>query len=337
MKTRCVVLDRPGRMRVEERDVPERPSEGSVLVKVEAVGICGSDIHAYNGTQPFQTYPRILGHEICGTVVEGNDRHPAGERVVVEPLLRCGKCYPCSIGRYNCCVNLRVIGVHEDGGMRDLLWLPSELLYRVPRGIRVDEAALCEPLAVASHANTRAKVGEGDVVAVIGAGPIGLLILQVSRALGARVVVSDIDAERLKVASTLGAEHTVDASSPGHLEEMRTLAGRDGPTVVFEAVGSDETIAEAVGLVSPAGRVVLVGLYGSPVEFTPIEIIRREFDLLGSRNSSGMFPHALSLIETGKVQLGPLITHRFDLEEAPRVFEGIRRGTIRPLKALLLA
>ncbi len=324
-------------MHLGERDVPERPSKSWVLIKTEAVGICGSDIHAYNGTQPFQTYPRILGHEVCGTVVEGNQDHPVGERVVVEPLIRCGNCYPCRLGRYNCCVNLKVIGVHEDGAMRDLLWLPSELVYRVPENMPAEEAALCEPLAVASHANARARVGEGNVVAVIGAGPIGLLILQVARSLGAEVLISDIDAGRLEVASALGAEHTVDASTKQHLEEMRRLAGGNGPTVVFEAVGSRITIAEALELVSPAGRVVLVGLYGRTMNFKPIDIIRKEIDLLGSRNSSGMFPRAISLLESGRVKVRPMISHRFALEEAPRVFEDIRAGKIRPLKAVLLA
>jgi len=322
-------------MVVEDRPVP-RPSEDEVLIRVEAIGICGSDMHAYRGTQPFQTYPRVLGHELTGSVAQSGLGLEVGQAVTVEPLLKCGSCYPCRQGRYNCCTSLKVVGVHVDGGMCEYISVPRSLVYPLPEGVPLDRGALCEPLAVGCQAVKRSRLAEDETVLIIGAGPIGLLTMQVARSKGASALIVDIDKDRLGLARRLGAEVTINAAEEDLDERVMELTDDDGPHVVIEAVGSEKTIIQAVNLVASAGRVVLLGLYDGALPFRPISLIRKELDLLGSRNSSGLFPEALELIRDGVVDVGGLITNRFPLEEAPRVFRDVDLGRIKPVKALLI-
>lgn len=332
---RCVVLKRPREMAVEERPAP-RASENDVLIRVKVIGICGSDIHAYRGTQPFQTYPRVLGHELTGLVARSGMGLEAGQAVTVEPLIRCGSCYPCRQGRYNCCTSLKVIGVHIDGGMCEYISVPRPLVYALPEGVPLDKGALCEPLAVACQAIKRSRLVRDETVLIIGAGPIGLLTMQVAASKGASTFITDIDRDRLGLARRLGAEVAIDAGEEDVKERIMELTDGEGPNVVIEAVGSEETILQAIDLVSSAGRVVLLGLYKEDLPFRPTSLIRKELDLLGSRNSSGLFPQALGLIRDGVVDMGGLITNRFPLEEAPEVFRDIDLGRIKPVKALLI-
>lgn len=333
---KCVVLRGPRDMIVEERESASNPGPGHVLIEVKAVGICGSDIHAYRGTQPFQSYPRILGHELAGEVSYPAGRLSEGERVTMEPLLRCGKCYPCRTRRYNCCTELKVIGVHADGGMCNRLWVPSDLVYPLPKSVTLEQGALIEPTAIGCQAVGRSRLEAGETALVIGAGPIGLMILQVARARGAEVFISDIDPERLALGESLGAEEVINPREESLGTRLEEITSGEGPVVVFEAVGSEATIKQALNVVSAAGRVVIVGLCSGGVELQPSLFIRKELDLLGSRNSSGRFPEALGLVLDGKVRARELITHRFPLEMAPRVFEEIDQGRIKPVKALLL-
>lgn len=332
---RCVVLKNPREMVLEDRPLPAGPTKGWALIKVKAVGICGSDIHAYRGTQPFQTYPRIPGHEMSGVLARPTSRLREGQLVTVEPLLRCGKCYPCRQGRYNCCVHLKVMGVHADGAMCEYVRVPERLVYPLPEKIPADQAALCEPVAVACQAVKRARVVSEDAVLVIGAGPIGLLVVQVARAQGAKVFASDIDPDRLRLAERLGADATINAKRQDLSDVLKGLTDGDGPNVVVEAVGSEPTISQAIEVVSAAGRVALVGLMGDTMPFKPITLIRKELDVLGCRNSSGMFQEAIRLIADGQVNVVHLITHRFSFDEGPQVFRRIDEGQIRSMKTIL--
>ena len=323
-------------MVLKEREVPSRPGPDDVLIDVKAVGICGSDIHAYRGTQPFQSYPRILGHELSGLVSAGTGDLEEGQPVTMEPLLRCGECYPCRIGRYNCCSNLKVIGVHADGGMCERIWVPRDLVHPLPPTISLDEGAMVEPLAIACQAVGRSGLSQGETALIIGAGPIGLLSLQVAKARGATAYVTEVDPARLELATRTGADATINPGEEDVASRLDELTVGEGPNVVIEAVGGEKTIRQALELVSAAGRVVLVGLFGGKMDFEPIGMVRKELDLLGSRNSSGKFPEALSLIEEGRVDLSELVTHRFPLEMAPEVFQDIDRGSIKPVKILLV-
>ncbi len=334
-KVKCVVIRKPRDMVVEDRSMPRDPGKGSVLIDVKAVGICGSDVHAYKGTQPFQTYPRILGHELAGNVSFPAGNLKEGQAVTMEPLLRCGECYPCRVGRYNCCVDLKVVGVHADGGMCERISSPKELVHPLPPNISLDEGALTEPLAIACQAVGRSRLSNGETALIIGAGPIGLLSLQVAKARGATVFVSEPDTERLDLAGKLGADALMNPAKEKIEDELDELTRKEGPNVVIEAFGSARTIKQAIDVVSSAGRVVIVGLYGRRTEFEPIALVRKELDVMGSRNSSGKFPEAISLMKEGEVRVSELITHEFPLVTAPEVFEGIDKGRIKPVKALL--
>ncbi len=331
---RCVTLHSPRKMRVERKELGGKPADDSILLRIKAIGICGSDVHAYKGTQPFQTYPRVLGHELGAEVAESGGDLEKGQRVTLEPLIRCGDCYPCQRGRYNCCTALKVIGVHADGGMCEFMWAPRNLVFPVPDSLPMHEVALCEPLAIGCQVVKRGQVTEEDDVLVIGAGPIGLLIAQVCKARGARVLVSEVDGDRLKMARQVGADLAVNPTESDLEEEIFDYSGRP-PTVVLEAVGSPVTIRQSLDLVSAAGRVVIVGLYGEKMEMEPITLIRKELDVMGSRNSNGMFPVAIRLASEGKVDLGALVSHRFPLESAPSVFRKIDEGSIKPVKVVL--
>ncbi len=324
-------------MVVEERVIVASLGPNYVLIDVKAVGICGSDVRAYRGTQPFQTYPRILGHELAGEVSHSVGDLEEGRAVTFEPLIRCGECYPCREGRYNCCSNLKVVGVHADGGMCDAMWAPRELVHPLPAGISMEEGALIEPLAIACQAVGRSRLKRNESALVIGAGPIGLLTVQVAKSLGAEVYVSEVDPRRLELAKKLGADAAIDPKAGDVNARIDELTMGEGPVVVIEAVGSESTIRQAINVVSPAGRVVIVGLCSRPMELMPADLIRKELDVMGSRNSSGKFPEAIRMVEAGEVRVSELITHRFPLEEAPRVFDAIEKGEISPVKALLVA
>jgi 2-desacetyl-2-hydroxyethyl bacteriochlorophyllide A dehydrogenase len=322
-------------MVVQDREVASRPGPDFVLIDVKTVGICGSDIHAYRGTQPFQSYPRILGHELSGLVSTGTGDLEEGQQVTMEPLLNCGECYPCRMGHYNCCTNLKVIGVHADGGMCEEIWVPRNLVHPLPPGTTLEEGAMVEPLAIACQAVDRSRLAKGETVLIIGAGPIGLLALQVAKARGATAYITEVDPIRLELARKMGADETINPAEEDLANRLDELTIGEGPNVVIEAVGSENTIRQSIEQVSAAGRVVLVGLFGGKMELEPIGIIRKELDLMGSRNSSGKFPEALSLIQGGKVDLSGLVTHRFPLEMAPEVFRDLDRGKIKPVKVLL--
>jgi L-gulonate 5-dehydrogenase len=335
-KLKCVVIKGPRNMLVTERDFATSPGPGYVPIDVKAVGICGSDIHAFQGTQPLQTYPRVLGHEVSGTVSSASGGFDEGQPVTMEPRLRCGQCYPCRQGRYNCCVELKVVGVHADGAMCERIWAPRHLIHELPDGMPIPHGAMIEPLAIACQVVDRGRIREGDSVLVVGAGPIGLLTLQAAKARGAEVYVSEIDSARLSLAERLGADGTINPREENMRDRVDELTIGEGPNVVIEAAGSPATTEAAIELVSAGGRVVVVGLYGGKIDFEPMVIIRKELDILGSRNSTGKFPVAISLIDQGKVRVSELITHRFPLEMAPEVFGQIDSGKIRPVKALLL-
>jgi L-gulonate 5-dehydrogenase len=332
---KCVTIKAPREMVLEDRDITPKPGPEAVLIEVKAVGICGSDIHAYRGTQPFQSYPRVLGHELSGTVSAGTGDLEEGQPVTMEPLLRCGVCYPCRIGRYNCCTDLKVIGVHADGGMCEKIWVPRELVHPLPPDSSLEEGAMVEPLAIACQAVGRSRLSKGETALVIGAGPIGLLSLQVAKARGARVFISEVDPLRLDLAEKLGADATINPVQDDIASRLDELTIGEGPNVVIEAVGSEKTITDSLELVSAAGRVVMVGLFSGKLKLEPVGIIRKELDLLGSRNSNGKFPEAISLIREGRVNLGDLVTHRFPLEMAPEVFRDLDKGALEAVKVLL--
>jgi len=301
---------------------PPEPREGEALVAIRHVGICGSDVHALHGRHPLIGYPIVPGHEISAEVLDVRDAESdlkPGDPVVVEPLLRCGACYACRQGRYNCCENLRVLGVHTDGVMCEQAAISCDLLYRYPSDIDSAVAALTEPLCVAYQGVVRGRVTGQDSVVVIGAGPIGIMAAMLCQDTGAHVCSVDLLPERLKHAEAAGIEHAVCAREEGLQARINDVLGRR-PTVVLEAVGNPLTIAQAIEWVCNAGRVVIIGVTGEEMRAPAIHFITKELDLLGSRNSCKRFPPAIAFLERKASLLARLVSHRFPLERVQEAF-----------------
>jgi 2-desacetyl-2-hydroxyethyl bacteriochlorophyllide A dehydrogenase len=310
---RTITLEDPGRFVASETPGPGAPGPGEALVQVRRIGVCGTDYHAFRGRQPFFTYPRILGHELGVEVMEvngdGEARIGPGDRCAVEPYLNCGECIACLRGKPNCCVNLKVLGVHVDGGMRERFRVPLNKLHRSD-SLSFDQLALVETLGIGQHAVDRGKVSDREHVLVIGAGPIGLAVTQFARLSGGHVTVMDINESRLAFSRRMGAESTIVAGEDA-LKQVEDLTNGDLPTIVFDATGSPESMQRAFQFVAHGGRLVFVGLFQGDVAFHDPHFHRREMTLLSSRNSTpGNFTRIIKLMEGGMIDIAPWITHR---------------------------
>ena len=315
-----LILQAPRHLRWEECDPPV-PGPGEAVIAVRALGLCGSDLGAYEGRNAFQLYPCVPGHELGGVVVAagaGVTGVQVGDHVAVEPLISCGRCRPCRQGRYNCCQNLEVLGVHRDGGMVEQMALPASLLHVATPELTFEQLALCEPLTVGLQAVRRARVAAGEWVVVLGAGTIGLAAMQMARSRGAHVISVDLMPARLEVARQLGADVVLDATRDLN-QALADLTG-DGPDVIIEAVGKAETIRRTLDLVAYAGRIVIVGHASEPVPLPMHTVLRKEVDLLGSRNSCHAFPEVMDLVRRGLVDLTAAVSHRLPFEDAIEAF-----------------
>lgn len=321
MKT--VILDAPGQLRLTETQPPDAPRAGEVLVQVRRVGICGTDLHAYRGRQPFFSYPRILGHELGVEVVavgpEVTNVAP-GDRCAVEPYLDCGACIACRRGKPNCCANLKVLGVHTDGGLRERIVVPARKLHP-SAALTLEQLALVETLGIGAHAVARAALEAGESVLVIGAGPIGLAVIQFVQAAGARLIVLDTNRDRLNFCrQKYQVEFALDAAgSP--LERVRDLTNGELPTAVFDATGHAGSMQAAFQYVAPGGRLVFVGLVQDNIAFHDPDFHRREITLLASRNSTADdFRRIIGLLEAKSIDTAPWITHRVECGAVPTEF-----------------
>jgi 2-desacetyl-2-hydroxyethyl bacteriochlorophyllide A dehydrogenase len=306
----------PGKLEVAQKPAPEiRP--GEVLVRPRRAGICGTDFHIFEGKHPFLQYPRIIGHELAVEVVEAptGARLSAGEIYVVNPYLSCGHCIACRSGKPNCCVRISVLGVHQDGGMAELLSVPSANLIPA-QGMTLDECATVEFLAIGAHAVRRGAVGEGDSVLVVGAGPIGLGVALFASLSGADVTVVDRDPERAAAAQAILKVRTIptDEDLPAAVSE---LTGGDLFAVVFDATGSAPAMERGFDFVSHGGRYVLVSVVKNSIAFMDPDFHKKEMTLFASRNATNTdFRLVIDAIRDGSVPIERLITHRTSLAEA---------------------
>lgn len=310
-------------------EVPGPEAGGKVIVKVKTVGVCGSDIGAYKGINPLVSYPRILGHEIAGEVVSAPDGSGfcEGDRVVTEPYMYCGSCPTCRLGRTNCCENLKVMGVHADGGMVEYYAHDARLLHKVPDNIPWEELPAIEPLTIALHGLNRAGLSAGEAVVVCGAGTIGLLAAQAAASLGARPILLDPVDARLALAKSIGVDDVINPATQDAVKAIAGLtAGRMAPVVV-EASGATPAIRATLDYVAFAGRIALIGWPKQEVPLPTAVITRKELDVRGSRNSAREFPAAIEMVASGAVKLGPIITHVIAFAELP---EYIGRIAERP-------
>jgi L-iditol 2-dehydrogenase len=311
-----------GDIRVADEDVPS-PGAGETLVRVTAVGICGSDVHWFSdgGIGDAELLqPLVLGHEFAGIIEAGPD---AGLRVAVDPARPCGACEPCLEGNSNLCPSVRFAGHgSNDGGLRELLAWPTALLHPVPKTLSDADAAMLEPLGVALHAHDLGKPQFGGAVAIIGCGPIGLCLVQLARAGGAaRIIAVEPLGHRRQSAAAMGADVVLDAAADDVHEALAEASGGRGVDVAFEVAGNDAGVALAVEAAKPGGRVILVGIPGQDSTAFPASVARRKgLTLKLSRRMKDCYPRAIRLTDKGLVDLPALVTHTFPLEDTDEAF-----------------
>ena len=317
--------------KLEVADLP-RPSAGpgEVLVQVAACGICGSDVHGYDGSSGRRIPPLVMGHEAAGIVAEvGPDvtAFAAGDHVTFDSTVYCGACDFCVSGQINLCDNRQVIGVstpdfRRAGAFAEFVSVPERIVYKLPESMSFSEAAMLEAVAVALHGVAVSEVKGGETALVIGAGMIGLLTLQAAKAAGcSRVIVTDVDRTRLKLASEMGADEIVLASGSDLVSSVLAMTAGRGVDLVLEAVGRDETVSAAVDVVRKGGTITLIGNITPTVTLPLQKVVSRQIRLQGSCASSGEYPQAIELMNAGKIRVASLITAVAPLEDGASWFE----------------
>lgn len=323
---KAVILHEPGKVEVIDLPKPQ-PKEGEALIRIISAGICGSDIGAFRGTNGLVSYPRVIGHELAGIVEEINGANPLklapGDRVVVDPYLYCGKCYPCRIGRTNCCTSLQVLGVHVDGGMAEYFCHPSHMLIPIPDDLNWTQAALAEPLTISMHGVHRGGLKANETCAVIGAGPIGLAAALTAEAYGAESIIIDLVQERLDFAESLGISHVINARKENVAERVGEITNGEMAQLVMECSGANSAVLQALDLVSNAGRITLTGWPKEATLFPTDVITKKEIDIRGARTSAKEFAEAFELMASGRVKMPALLTREISLSEAPETIRDI--------------
>ncbi|WP_226528978.1 zinc-binding alcohol dehydrogenase family protein [Metabacillus niabensis] len=334
---KVISCEEPKRFAEKEEEIP-LINQGEVLIKVKSIGICGTDIHAFYGNQPFFTYPRVLGHELSGEIVEVgvNDCElKAGDSVAVLPYLECGKCIACRQGKTNCCTNMKVFGVHIDGGMKEYIKLPIDHVIKI-NGISFDQGAMIEPLSIGAHAVRRSKIRDNQFALVIGGGPIGLGVMKFAKLAGAKVIAMDINEERLQFCKDWAqVDFTINAREDP-VEAITMITNGDFPEVVFDATGNKSSMMNAFQYVSHGGLLVYVGLVKEDITFNDPEFHKREMSLLGSRNATREdFKYVISCVNNGDIDVNPIITKRLKLNDIAAGFEVVTNPTNNIIKAII--
>ena len=322
---KVVEVIKPGQLRVTERPMPEGPAADEVLIRVKAAGICGSDVHIYHGKNAFATYPRIVGHEFAGEVVRVGENvvHlKEGDPVTVDPVVSCGTCYACRIGRNNVCQHLNVLGVHRDGGFREYIAVKGAQVHRLPPGLPWEHAALVEPYTIAGQCAVQGRLTGSDTVLICGAGPIGLVLLEAAKIVGARTAVMDMLDSRLKRAQGLGADLTINSQTHDVAEELRRFTGGDGASLIFEATGNVRVLELCVKqLAAVAGRIVVLGFGPETLQITQLDLMRKELELIGTRLNLNQFPRVVEWFSKGQVHPEAILSHVFEANEVQAAFD----------------
>lgn len=334
---KALVCQQPGSFEYIKKDPPEIQS-GRAILKVKRIGICGTDLHAFEGTQPYFVYPRILGHELgCEIVqVDSSAGFEVGEKVTLIPYFHCGKCIACRNGLPNCCAAINVFGVHVDGGMMEFISVPvSALLHG--GDMSFDELALVEPLAIGAHGIRRAGVMPGEFVLVVGAGPIGLGVMEFARIAGGRVIAMDVNNTRLQFCKDkLKVEHTINPLEEDVLQKLKEITNNDMPTVIVDASGNQKAINSAFLYMAHGARYVLVGLQKGELIVRHPEFHKREATLMSSRNATTAdFDFVMSCMRNKLVDPATYITHRVKFDEVKANFESWLNPANGVIKAMV--
>lgn len=316
-----------------------RAAAGEVLVKVAFAGICGSDMHIIHGENAFVRFPRVTGHEFAGVVEavgDGVDSHRVGDRVCIDPVINCGECYPCRIGRPNVCTRLEVLGVHRNGGFASQVSVPAANAHRLPETIALDQAALVEPYTIAANVLERMQPHDGDALLILGAGVIGLTILQVARAKGLTdIVVCDVIDDRLQAASELGASQVINSRREDLEAAIAERTGDEGIPLIADAACVPALLPSLVRMASPAGRIGLLGFNATPSDLVQLEVIKKELTIVGSRLNNRKFPEVIEMLASGRLDATALVSHRLPFAEMGEAIQLIDHHPERVRKVLI--
>ena len=318
----------PKSIAMVEEKCPAIREPREVLVKIQAAGICGSDLHIYHGTSPVATYPRVMGHEIVGMVAEtGKDVSlvKPGDRVIVDQIVACGECYPCRIKRPNVCSNLKVRGVHIDGGYREYITVDENSLYVLPDNLPFTTAVMIEPMSIAFQVSSRAEITKDDTVFILGAGALGKSVIRAVLLTGAEIIVADTVDKRLEEAVELGVGRTINSAKENLSEKLREYT-QWGPSVSIDAAGFAASLALLIDVTCNAGRVITTGFLDTPSEVQQFRITAKELDIRGSRLQNKKFREVIAACEAGKINLDGSVSHVFPFEDAAKAFELVASG-----------
>lgn len=333
------VMTEPGEISFRNIEIPE-PGPDQVLIRVKKIGICGSDIHVYHGSHPYTSYPVTQGHEIAGQIVAlGNEvkNFKIGQKVTLEPQIRCGECWPCRHGKYNCCEKLKVMGFQATGAASEYFAAPSLNVTALPDELTYSEGAMIEPLAVTVHAAKKYADIKGAKAVVLGCGPIGILLIQSLKAMGvAEVFATDISDTRLELAKEMGADHVVNTLRKNYAEELAAAFGPDKADVIFECAGTDITMDQAIQNARKGSVIILVAVFGKKANVDLAKLNDSELDL----NTSMMYRHedfvdAIRFVKEGKVKLEPLQSAKFAFEDYKKAYEYIDNNRETTMKVIV--
>ncbi|MEH7380491.1 zinc-binding alcohol dehydrogenase family protein [Bacillus sp. JJ1533] len=334
---KSIVCEEPNKFVMREVAKPQL-KKGEALIKIKRIGICGTDLHAYAGNQPYFNYPRILGHELSGEIADLSDSYEPfeiGDYVSIIPYLECGQCIACKSGRTNCCQHLNVIGVHVDGGMQEYIAVPIKNLVKTNE-ISLDAAAIIECLSIGAHAVNRANIQQGEFALVIGAGPIGLGIMKFAHLKDARVIAMDTNEERLAFSKTWGsAELTVNATTDIQ-ESLLNITNGSMPTLIFDATGNSKSMENTFNLLAHGGKLVFVSLVEDTISFYDPDFHKKETTLLSSRNATlEDFEFVFQAIRNGEVDTDQFITNRIHFDSLIESFESLLDPKNKVIKAIV--
>ena len=333
------VMTAPGEIVFREIPVPQ-PGPGEVLVKIKRIGICGSDIHVYHGKHPFTSYPVTQGHEVSGQIAalgEGVTGLSVGQKVTIEPQVVCGKCYPCRHGKYNLCEELKVMGFQTTGTASEYFAVDAGKITPIPEEMTYDEGAIIEPLAVTVHAARRFPEMKGAKVAILGCGPIGILLAQSCKALGAEaVMITDISQKRLDLARTCGVDFAINTRERDFGEAMVACFGPDKADVIYDCAGNDITMGQAIKYARKGSKIVLVAVYAGMATVDLAVLNDHELDL----DTTMMYRHedyveAIRLVNEGKIPLKPLMTKHFAFQDYLAAYQYIDANREMTMKVIV--
>ncbi|WP_067142942.1 zinc-binding alcohol dehydrogenase family protein [Oceanivirga salmonicida] len=335
---KAIKINEAKKIEIIDVDEPKVKNDKDVKIKIKVVGICGSDAHIYHGTNPLATYPRIIGHEFSGEVVEIGSKVKKlkiGDRVSVDPIVFCGKCYPCKLNRPNICEKLKVSGVHRDGGMQEYFLTTEEKCHVLNKNVSFERAALVEPFTIAAQANWKGKVNKDDLLLIIGAGTIGLCILMYAKKIGAKCIVTDVFDKKLERAKEYGADYIINTAKENLDVKLSKIEDGKGPSVTIDSACLPVTFEDSIRVTKEGGRVVTLGFSATPSQLASMYFVKKELSVYGSRLQTHKFPIVVELFNSG-FDASKLISHKFNYKDIVKAFDTFDDINIDTVKVCVL-